>query len=330
MENVKMKKLALKLIMFLSPIITFLSPIWVQLFKYIAISGQGTDICLQNGFLPLRVHFYSPIPDLADLEQRKIWEKRSKLAGINFQPEQQLKLLLDLGKNYGSECGWPLYSTDNPLDFYTENGSFSFGCAAALHTIIREFKPRHFIEVGSGHSSKIISKAIEMNRKNKSPQEAEYVIIDPYPGEIVSKQLSSVSRLINEKVENVDTKVFDVMEKDDILFIDSGHTVRTGSDVNFIILDVLPRLRPGVITHFHDISLPYEYPKVYFTNPKFRVFWTEAYLLQAFLACNRDFEILLAMNYIQTDHMDDFCKAFPKFVPANNWANSGSFWIRRL
>jgi hypothetical protein len=82
----------------------------------------------------------------------------------------------------------------------------------------------------------------------------------------------------------MDLAFLEELKENDILFIDSGHTVRTRSDVNFLILEVLPRLAPGAIVHFHDIPLPFEYQKVYFTNPTFRVFWTEAYLLQSFLA----------------------------------------------
>jgi hypothetical protein len=136
--------------------------------------------------------------------------------------------------------------------------------------------------------------------------------------------------LIKERVELTDIKLFDQLRENDVLFIDSSHTVRTGGDVNYLILDVLPRLAPGVIVHFHDISLPYEYSQVYFTNPSFRVFWTEAYLLQAFLSLNSQYEILLAMNYLMSDCLEEFCSAFPHFEPAKNWANSGSFWIRRV
>ena len=299
------------------------------LVKHMANTGQGTDECLALDCLPMNVHFYSPVPDINELENRRIWEKKSELAGIDFRPKEQLALLEQLGQEFGSECEWPLTPTAIPTQFYLKNSSFSYGCASALHTMIRHFKPQHFIEIGSGHSSKIISKAFEMNKDDDPAHTAEYIVVDPYPGEMVSTQLLSVSQLLKEKVECVDLKLFEILGENDILFVDSGHTVRTGSDVNFIILEVLPRLRPGVIIHFHDINLPYEYQKVYFTNPQFRMFWTEAYLLQAFLACNRDFEILLAMNYLQTDHMSDYCRAFPRFNLVDNWANSGSFWIRK-
>ena len=297
--------------------------------KHMANTGQGTDECLEIGCLPMNVHFYSPVPDIKDLESRKIWEKKSELPGIDFRPKEQLAMLEQLGYEFGSECEWPLTPTAIPTQFYLKNNSFSYGCASALHTMIRHFKPQHLIEIGSGHSSRIISKALEMNKSDDPSHAPEYIVVDPYPGEMVSTQLSFISKMVKEKVECVDPKLFEILGENDILFVDSGHTVRTGSDVNFIILEVLPRLRPGVIIHFHDINLPYEYQKVYFTNPQFRMFWTEAYLLQAFLTFNRDFEILLAMNYIQTDHMSDYCKAFPRFKLADNWANSGSFWIRR-
>jgi hypothetical protein len=298
--------------------------------KRMATSGAGTAECLEIGCLPMNVHFYSPIPDIKDLEDRKVWEKKSELPGIDFRPEKQLALLEQLGQEFGSECEWPLTATPIPAQFYLKNNSFSYGCASALHTIIRHFKPQHFIEIGSGHSSKIISTALKLNKNDNPTHISDYLVIDPYPNETVSTQLTTITRIVKEKVECVDPKLFEVLGENDILFVDSGHTVRTGSDVNFIILEVLPRLRPGVIIHFHDINLPYEYPKVYFTNPQFRMFWTEAYLLQAFLNFNQNFEILLAMNYLQTDHMNDFRAAFPHFNLEDNWANSGSFWIRRV
>jgi hypothetical protein len=298
------------------------------LVKRMADTGVGTDECLRLGCLPMNVHFYSPVPDIPDLESRKIWERKSELTGIDFRPEKQVALMRQLGQEYGNECSWPLHPAGKETEFYLKNFSFSYGCAAARHTIIRHFKPRHFIEIGSGHSSKVISRALEKNKQEDSSHTPEYTIVDPYPGEMVSK-LPLVSQRIQEKVECVDARVFDSLEENDIVFVDSSHTVKTGSDVNFMLLDVLPRLKPGVLVHFHDINLPYEYPKVYFTNPQFRVFWTEAYLLQAFLAFNSKYEVLLAMNYLQVDHMDEFCEAFAPFKLEDNWANSGSFWIRR-
>src|SRR6266496_602235 len=303
-------------------------PLMVKLLSHIAEASRNSDIWLKRGFLPMNIHFYSPVPDIPDLEARQIWERKSELSGINFHPEKQVQFLHQLGQEYGNECSWPLHPAGKETEFYLKNNSFSYGCASALHTIIRHFKPQHFIEIGSGHSSKVISHALEKNKQEDPSYNPKYIIIDPYPGEMISK-LPMVSERIKDKVECVDPKIFESLGNQDIVFVDSSHTVKTGGDVNFVILDVLPRLKSGVLVHFQDINLPYEYPKVYFTNPQFRMFWTEAYLLQAFLACNSQFEILLAMNYLQTDHMDEFRKAFAPFKLEENWANSGSFWIRR-
>ena len=295
---------------------------------HMARTGVGTDRCLRLGSLPLPVHFHSPVPDLEDLERRKVWDRRSDLAGINFRPDAQLTLLLKLGQEFGNECDWPPNPSGDLYKFYTENDSFSFGCAAATHCILRHFKPRHVIEIGSGNSSLVISKALSLNAQN-SEKEAKYTIVDPYPQQKIEKGLSALTQLIKDRVEVLDVTFFDQLGNNDVLFIDSGHVVRIGGDVNYLILDVLPRLASGVIIHFHDIGLPYDYPKVYATNPKFRVFWTEAYLLQAFLCFNSQFEILLAMNYLMSERQEEFRAAFPLYDPLKHRNISGSFWIRR-
>ena len=310
---------------------TFLNitaPLWVGVLKYCAKTGAGTDLCMKHGFLPMQVHYYSPIPDIEDLEKRQVWNKKSDLTGIDFRPEKQVKLLQELGEKYGVECNWPGKPIDDdPLKFYTENNSYSFGCAAALHTILRSHKPKKVIEIGSGFSSVVITSAME---KNKSEGRAgEYIIIDPYPNMVTEIKLPGVKEVIKERVELTEMGRFEQLGKGDVLFIDSGHTVRTGGDVNYLYLDVLPRLAPGVIVHIHDICLPYEYPKVYYTNPSFRVFWTEAYLLQAFLTYNSQFEVMLAMGYLMTDQSEEFKKAFRYYDPSIHKSISGSFWIQR-
>jgi hypothetical protein len=292
-----------------------------------AHTGVGTDACLRHGCLPLPVNFHSPVPDLTDLGQRGVWDRVSRLEGIDFRPDAQQELLEDLGRNFGRECKWPLTATSDPYQFFTENPSFSYGCAAALHGILRKFKPRRVIEVGSGNSSLAISGALMRN--SKEGIEAEYIIIDPYPRDIIREGLPKLTKLFDERVEIMAPEVFHQLGEHDILFVDSGHVVRMGSDVNFLILDVLPCLAPGVIVHFHDVSLPYEYSKVYATNAGFRMFWTEAYLLQAFLSCNSKFEILLAMEYLMKVQKESFCSAFPFYDPKMHKAISGSFWIRR-
>ena len=295
---------------------------------FMARTGAGTDACLRHGSLPLPVHYYSPVPDIKDLEQRHIWDHRSDLVGIDFRPDQQLSLLKKLGQDFGHECDWPSDPTRDPYQFYTENSSFSYGCAASAHCMLRHFKPRRIIEIGSGNSSLVLANALLLNAQD-SGEDVEYVVVDPYPRPMIAKGLPGLTQVIKQRVELLDVTYFERLVENDVLFIDSGHTVRIGSDVNYLFLDVLPRLAPGVLVHVHDIGLPYEYPKAYATNPAFRMLWTEAYLLQAFLCLNNQFEVLLAMTYLLTEHHQAFRAAFPCYDPSRHRSMSGSFWMRR-
>lgn len=304
------------------------SNILAQFFSRIARSGSGSDACLRLGFLPMLVDYHSPVPDLADLEKRKVWDRRSPMTGVDFRPDSQVAFLSKMGQAFGHECDWPAHSTGAREQFYTENTSFGYGCAAGTHTIIRQFKPRRVIEIGSGNSSKVIAAALARNAA-ESKRPADYTIIDPYPAPALEENVPGITRLLKQRVELLDADFFDQLAENDVLFIDSGHTVRIGGDVNFLFLDVLPRLAPGVIVHIHDIGLPYEYPKVYATNPAFRVFWTEAYLLQAFLCFNAGYEVLMALGYLMTDQQPAFRAAFQHYDPQQHVSVSGSFWIRR-
>jgi hypothetical protein len=292
-----------------------------------AETGNGTDACLERGCLPMPVHYYSPVPDIEDLRARRVWDRRSSMAGIDMREARQLALLAELGREFGAECRWPHEPSRDGSEFYTDNSRFSYGCAASTHALIRKLKPRRVIEAGSGFSSRVIAAALRMNEKD-SGRRAEYTVVDPFPGDALER-LPGVGQVLRRRVELIEADVFRTLGENDILFVDSGHTVRAGGDVNFLVLDILPLLAPGVVVHFHDIALPYEYAEVYFTNPKFRVFWTEAYLLQAFLCHNAAYEVLLTMNFLMRDHAAAFRSAWPHYDPAIHRFPSHSFWIRR-
>jgi methyltransferase family protein len=294
----------------------------------IAHTGVGSEDCLAEGCLPVLVHYYTPIPDLKDLESRRIWEQVSDLPGVDFRPQAQEELLQRLGAKYGDECDWGPDPTDDPQEFYTENNSFSFGCAASTHLMLRHFKPKRLMEIGSGFSSRVMSQAMIMNQQ-ETGELGQYLIVDPYPGDVVKQGLPGVSEVVTERVELMPLSFFESLSDGDILFIDSGHCVRIGGDVNFLFLEVLPRLAPGVLVHVHDIPMPYEYTQALSTNPSFRMFWTESYLLQAFLCFNNEFEVLLAVNYLMFECGPSFAKVFPHYDPEIHKNLSGSFWIRR-
>lgn len=308
-----------------------------QIGKYMADSGHGSNKCLEYGWLPVPVHFYSPLPDIKDLESRGIFKRKSELAGINRNIQRQLEFLDRAAGLFREETKeWPLTEQDTASKdvFFMKNNCFSYDCAAALHYMVRYFRPKRIIEIGSGLSSRVINQALAKNQADSNipllyedkSQKTLYTIIDPYATGR-TQALHNVGNVINQKVETCSDEIFLGLQSGDILFVDSSHSVKAGGDVNFIILDILPKLNSGVIIHFHDISLPNEYDRQYFVNESFRMFWTEAYLLQAFMAHNSDFEILLAMTMLGQEKPEQFKAAFP-YRPEGS-PGSGSFWIRR-
>lgn len=300
----------------------FVRLVIAPIIRFMAYMGEGTESCLKLKCLPMPINYYSPIPDIEALKRRMVWENRSPMHGRDFRPEDQLQLLAEIGRACGKECDWPVKEPKGKGSFYSANGRFSYGRAATLHCMIPYFKTRRIIEVGSGFSSLVISEALKMNGEPFS-----HTVIDPFPHEFVN---SLPVFLIRNQVEVIAPSTFEQLQENDILFIDSSHSVKTGSDVNFLILDILPTITPGVLIHFHDVCLPYGYPEVYHTNPRSRVFWTEAYLLQALLAFNKSFKVLLAMNFIMQDCLEYFRNAFLLANEERERMKSGSFWIRKV
>ncbi len=267
----------------------------------------------RHGFHVTPVHFYEPIPDTQSLPET-LWSQPSKLVGINMNDSMQLDLLRNHFSKFRGEYEtipaepppgklWPFHGTD----------------VLVAYCMVRHFQPRRIIEVGSGFSSVVLGQAAA---KNKS---SGLICIDPFPHELIRKNNSipALRSLIETKVQDVDVEFFFQLESGDILFIDSSHTVKIGGDVNYLFLEVLPRLKAGVIVHVHDIFFPFEYRRDW-TLEEFR-FWTEQYLLQAFLIFNPEFEVLMANSYLNHSHSPDLKAAFPNL---RRWVG-GSFWMRR-
>ena len=161
--------------------------------------------------------------------------------------------------------------------------------------------------------------------KEKAGVETELVSIEPYPDAMLQRGLPGLSKLIRARVEEVELDVFTSLDENDILFIDSSHVVRVGGDVNYEILEILPRLKPGVIVHVHDICLPAEYPREDMLGRG--LFFTEQYLLQAFLAFNYAFEVIWAGSYMHLNYPEMLGESFPSYREGGWWP--ASLWIRR-
>jgi hypothetical protein len=272
----------------------------------------------QRGFHVTPVHCYQPIPDTSSLP-KMLWNRPSKLVGINMNESMQLDLLrTHFPKFRGEYEQFPTRPTANPAQFYLNNGPFDRMDALVAYCMVRHFRPRLIVEIGGGFSSLLLGQALQ-----KNGNASNLVCIEPSPLEFLKRGFPGLHSLIEKTVQTVDLDFFSQLGPDDMLFIDSSHTVKIGGDVNYLFLEVLPRLKAGVIVHIHDIFLPFDYPRDWVMN-KLR-FWTEQYLLQTFLTFNTDFEVLMSNSYLNHYHKHEIKATFPSLP----WPAGGSFWMRR-
>lgn len=290
-----------------------LLPVYVQQPLY----KQFFPFFERHGIHVTPVHFYQPIPDTRTLPD-ELWNVPGNLPGIDFNEAVQLELLNRAFPRFKDEYNaFHHKPTNDPNDFFFENGLFGGTDALVLYCMVRHFRPRLVLEVGSGASSLLTAKAAIHNGNT------QLICIEPYPNDRLRAGFPGLTRLIQEKVQKVGMETFDQLNAGDILFIDSSHVVNIGSDVKFLFLEVLPRLKPGVIVHVHDIFLPMEYRRDWVMND-FR-FWNEQYFLQAFLAFNSAYEVMFSNSYLALTNREAMHATFPK----SPWWGGGSFWMRR-
>lgn len=249
------------------------------------------------------IHYYEPIPDFRSITTEQL-ERRREFPAIDFDWPEQLGLLREL-VSYRDELG----NTDFQNDYF--NG-FD---AAVYYSLIRHLKPARVIEIGSGYSTRFAHKAISRNANG-----GKLTCIEPHPEERLNSLRLNVD-VIQKRVEDVEVDFFSQLEANDILFIDSSHTVKFGSDVCYEFLEVLPALRPGVWVHVHDVFFPHDYPAEWIL--KRRLALNEQYLLEAFLSFNREFQVALANHWLTLDHG----AAVKELWPGD--ALSSSFWFYR-
>ena len=275
------------------------------------------------GFHVTPIHYYQVVPDTRTFPE-SLWTTRSELAGVDMNPQGQLSLLDRFQQDFKAEYDQIPRSPTSDPSFYIGNGAFDSVDAEILYAMVRHFRPRRVIEIGSGHSTRLTAQAVRENQSREGI-EASFTAIEPYPRGAVRDGIPGLSRLIEQPVQDVPLEEFEALEENDILFIDSTHVVRIGGDVVYEYLEILPRLKKGVVVHIHDIYLPAGYPKGVVINNRW--FWTEQYLLQAFLAFNESFEVLWAGSYMKINHPERLAQAFASYS-AGTWP--GSFWIRKI
>lgn len=254
------------------------------------------------------VDYYSPIPNVSELNP-EIFEKVFDDTGIDWNISGQLEFVNKTMLKYLKE-----YTPDH-------NEGLSLVDAFILYVMVREIKPAVMIEVGSGESTMISLKALEKNLEEGVV--SMFYAIEPFPKNYLRSITAPGFKLIDTKLEDVE---INFITQADLLFIDSSHVAKIGSDVNYEILEIVPKLKKGAVVHWHDIMLPTNYWKDWtYEGTKF---WNESYLLHAFMLFNDTYQVCWASRYMQLSHSDTMKQIMPFFLPKNQRCTS--FWVQKI
>jgi predicted O-methyltransferase YrrM len=246
-------------------------------------------------------HFYSPFPDLDDYERRvaDLRDPRRDVVGIDLRESEQLALVETI-EALVADIAFPEQpDPTGATRYWFDNPAYAHGDGTVLHGVLRHLRPRRVIEVGSGFSSAMILDTVDGWLTG-----TDLTFIEPHadlvrsllrPGDEQRVTIHEVA------VQDVSPDVFDQLENGDLLFVDSTHVVKAGSDVNHLVFEVLPRLGAGVWVHLHDIFFPFEYPEAWVREGRA---WHEAYLVRAFLAFNASFAIRWFQDFLWSRHRE--------------------------
>ncbi|KIA85263.1 class I SAM-dependent methyltransferase [Flavobacterium sp. AED] len=267
-------------------------------------------------------HYYSPIISIEEIKKREfeIWKNADEdgIRGVELRTGEQIKLIQQFTKFY-EEIPFKSEKQSN-VRYYFENEYYSYTDGIILYSMIKYFEPKRIIEIGSGFSSAVMLDTNQLFFNNQ----IDLTFIDPYPERLYSLMTESDKKqttVIETDVQLIPLDVFRKLKGRDVLFVDSTHVTKTGSDVNYILFEILPILESGVLIHFHDVFYPFEYPKEWV----FKGFnWNEDYILKAFLMYNDKFEIKLFSEYLHKHHKDSF-----RDLPLSYKNTGGNLWIQK-
>ena len=303
----------------ISPLV-FLASFLLLIIRKIGVTHFPTAkfIFMKLGVYPIVNYYYEPWFGATRLKYPA--DEARRLPGIDWNLKEQLKTLHEF--KYQNELHNIPEGKTNKLEYYFGNGSFESGDSEYWYNLIRLKKPRRIVEIGSGNSTLMARKAIKRNMLENPRYKCKHICIEPYEMPWLDKLGVKV---IREKVENIRLSVFNDLEKDDILFIDSTHMIKPQGDVLREYLTILPSLKRGVIVHIHDIFTPYDYLKEWLSGDV--KFWNEQYLLEAFLTNNHDWKIVGALNFLHHTYFDKLKQKCPYLTSDRE---PGSFYIQKI
>jgi hypothetical protein len=259
-------------------------------------------------------HFYSNIPDMQQLRHDKAWLKPLSMTNIEMNNTVEQMLLLH------AICEVENMELLTAKDIYKkavkengEDGGFGLVESEFLHCFIKYYRPEKVIQVGCG-----VSTSVMLNAAKEINHEIKMTCIEPYPTAfLIKKSASKEISLLAKKAQETEIEMYSQLKAGDLLFIDSTHTVKPGSEVNFLVFEILPRLSKGVYVHFHDIYFPYDYGRNILGTDLF--FWLENSLLYAFLIGNKKFKIIISHSMLHYEKNEELKALFTGYNPQENY-----------
>jgi predicted O-methyltransferase YrrM len=305
------------------PFMAALTAVTAPLAWAVARAGKNTPLSRavldRAGVAFVRKHYYAPVIDAHDI--RRPLDAARSLPGLDLNEEGQRALVAQF--QYKDELT-ALPAKKPAVDRYGyQNTTYAEGDAEMLYNMIRHFRPKRIVEVGSGQSTLMALEAIAANRHDDPFYDCRVTCIEPYEQPWLERLGVEV---IRERVEDCADDLVRTLERGDFFFIDSSHVIRPQGDVLHLYQHLIPQVAPGVIVHVHDVFTPRDYPATWVIDD--RRLWNEQYLMEAFLAFNPSFEVLLAVNWLANDRRDWLTEACPVLMKKPG-AQPGAFWMRR-
>jgi Methyltransferase domain len=264
-------------------------------------------------------HYYSPIPDLPDVRARadELFDRTGEVPGIELRRNEQLALLDEIGP---ALARWPYGGPEDcqELRYRPDNEFFGWVDSQLWYGLLATRRPRRVVEVGSGWSTALILDACD-----REGLDTTVTAIEPFPERLYSVMRDGDAHRIDvrqTRVQDLPTKELADLSSGDVLFIDSTHVAKIGSDVNHLVFGVFPRLPAGVLVHVHDIAYPFEYPREWIEEGRA---WNEAYLLRGFLLENPRWRVRLWSSFLLLHEPDRMRSA----LHPDTVVDGGSLWL---
>jgi len=275
------------------------------------------DLATRAGYVVYPQGFWNPFPNPAEVDLAKLKVKR-ELPGIDLQTPAALQLVRELSA-FSAEVAE--FQKNRTGDVARWDGTYPPCDSATLYAMLRHFKPKRYIEVGCGYSSRSSVAALNKNRAEGHPCQALFV--EPYPAPHLA-ELKLPGEFLQKKIQEAPLAPFQELDAGDVLFIDTSHVIKVQNDVEHELIHILPLLKPGVIVHVHDIFTPYDYPAEWLVGDSPNHGGNnEQYALECLLSGGRDWEVLLPVYLLWREQPEALRSLYySEHRPA-------AFWIKK-